>query len=194
MGREFNRRLREVLTPPFRALGFIAGNIYSLLFGWHDKRLIAENQRVFNREVRDQLSFLFAEHQARIIPNTEARNLMGLNASVVTLAVGGLLLRFIRWRDEFRVPVASERTPNDWHELSLLLSVIETPEHPQRRAIYWLSDVRQWLRFSLDRITTAMSEPEYPLVEERLAEVGKYDRAATRQWETEINRRLYPDR
>src|ERR1700756_1413485 len=140
MSREFNKWLIAVLTPPARAIGFVLGNVYSLLFGWYDKRRRAENQNLLEQEVRDRMSFL-AERKPRIVPNTEARNLRGLNASLVTIAVEGLLLRFIRWREVFQVHVASERMPNDWHELSLVLSLIDPAEKIQRGAIRDFTDL-----------------------------------------------------
>ncbi len=35
-----------------------------------------------------------------------------------TLRVAGLLFRFVHWRDNRQVHVASERLPDEWHELS----------------------------------------------------------------------------
>jgi len=58
MGREFNRWLVNVLTPPFRVLGFVVGNVYSLLFGWYDKRLGRREQARLEQEVQEHLWFL----------------------------------------------------------------------------------------------------------------------------------------
>jgi hypothetical protein len=194
MSREFNRWLIAVLTPPFRALGFVVSNVYSLLFGWYDKRLARAAQGELEQEVRERLSFLLSEHNAQIAPDKKIRRLADIDWPIVTATADGLMLRFRRWRGELQVAVASALAPNDWHELSLVLSLIDPTEKIQRGAIRDFTDVSRLLRPNMDRLKEAFSPERYAQLEKQLSEVRAFDRVVTRQWETEINRRLYPDR
>ena len=193
MSREFRKWLIAFLAPPARAIGFVVGGVFSLLYRPFYRRHVADRQEQLEDEVKYQLASLFRGHNARIIPNTEAQNLHGLDASFVTVAVDGLLLRFIRWRDVFQVHVASERLPNDWHELSEVLSVIDPAEIIRPGAIRDFTDFSRSLRPNLVRLIEAFSPERYPQLEKQLSEVRAFGHVVTRQWETEINRRLYPD-
>jgi hypothetical protein len=191
MRRTLNRWVVAILTPPFRAVGLVVTSLYSLLFGWYDKRLARMEQRRLEEEVREQLSFLFSTRNAHLLPSREIDRLANIDWPTVTISVDGLLLRFRRWRGELQAYVATEREPNDWEELSLVLSLIETPENVERKPVYWLSDVARWLKLNLDHMKNAFSEDHYSTLKKRLAEASKYDRVVARQWENEINRRLY---
>jgi hypothetical protein len=46
----------------------------------------------------------------------------------------------------------------------------------------------------MDLLRHALSPSQYPELKGRLDEIRKYERVVAKQWETEINRRLYPDR
>jgi hypothetical protein len=194
MSREFNKWLIAVTTPPARALGFVVSNIYSLLFGWYDKRLARAAQRELEQEVRGRLSFLLSQHNARIAPTKEIKRLADIDRPIVTATAGGLMFQFRRWRGELKVHVASERTPNDWHELSLVLSLIDPAEKIQRGAIRDFTDLSRLLRPNMDRLKEALSPERYAQLEKQLSEVRAFDRVVTRQWETGSDRRLYPDR
>ncbi len=50
------------------------------------------------------------------------------------------------------------------------------------------------VRDSIDHLKEAFSDAKYPEMERDLSKEPEYERAVVRQWETEINRRLYPDR
>jgi len=147
-----------------------------------------------DQEIREKLSFLFSDHNARIMPMREIRSLEDIDWPTITLSIDGLLLRLLRWRGELQVYVTSEERPNDWVELSLLLSLIEAPMTIGRRSNYSMSDVAGWLRSNLASINVALSGDRYAELKERVTEVDSHDRVIARQWQTEINRRLYPDK
>lgn len=191
MGREFNRLVVAILKPPLRVLGFVVSSAYSALFGWYDKRLAKREQELLEREVQDQLSFLLVERNARILAAKKVKHLSDIDWPIATVVVEGLLVQFRRWRGELQVHVAPERMPNDWQELSLVLSVIDVPGGFDLRSVYWMSDVALWLRVHLDRILAAFSEERYLETKQRLDDVHARDGIAIKQWETEVNRRLY---
>jgi len=115
------------------------------------------------------------------VPHKEIRHLKDIDWPVVTVILGTLLLQFRRWRDELQVHVAPLAASNELHELSLVLSMIDTSV--ARQSSYLMSDVARWLRLNIDRIEDAFSEIRYPETKQRLSEVYGYDRAVTRQWE-----------
>ena len=88
--------------------------------------------------------------------------------------------------------VASTRAPNDWHEVSAVLSVMDVGV--ERQAFRNPADIARVLRPHMAEMEEAFSGDRHSEVERRLSDIYAHDGAVTRQWETEINRRLYPDR
>jgi hypothetical protein len=189
MNREFKRWIIDALTPPFRALGFVLGMAYKLLFGWYHERLARKRQAQLEQEVRENLSFLFTERDARVVANLGLGSLADLGASVVTIVVHNVLLRFVRWREEFQVHAAPVGD-GIWEDLPLVLRCIEMPGFGNR-SVYWMVDVARWLRSYMDCIEQAFSEGHYSELKQQLSKAHTYDDVVSRQQENEINRRLY---
>jgi hypothetical protein len=174
-------------------VAYVVGGVYSFLFGWYDKRLARRELARLEREIREQLSFLFSSYNGQIMPIKKISRLKDIDWPTVEVSLPGLLLKFVRWRGELQAYVTPEQTPNDWVELSLLLNLIDVPEKIDRRSDYKMSEVAGWLRSNLERINTVYSDHGIAL-KEQLAHVYDRDRVIAKQWETEINRRLYPDK
>ena len=189
MGREFNKWVVAIIRPPLLVAGFIVSNVYSLLFGWYGKRLAREAQHRLEAEVQEYLSFLFREYDAHIIPEPEARHVSDGDWPLVVLSVDGMLLHLLRWRGELNIGVAPIHAPNDWDDLMLVLSILD--ESVKRNACGDLFHLAQLLKPRMALLSQALSEPGYAALKERLSEAHEYDRVVTRQWENEINRRLY---
>lgn len=189
---KFGRFLIEMATPPMRALGFVVGNLYSLLFGWYDKRLAREQQRRLEQEVRNVLQFLFSEHHARMLPGKPVRRLADIGWPTVSLTAEGVILHLVRWRSELNASVAPAHAPQDSHELLLVLTLLD-PESDIRRnwTLYSPASVARLLEPRMDLIRKAFSEEGYPEFRKQLAEVEDYDRIVTRQFEAKLNWRLY---
>ncbi len=79
---------------------------------------MAKEQSKLTQEVQERFWFLFGERGGQIVANKDTGQLSKLKSTVVTVAVDGLLFRFVHWRDNRQVHVASERLPDEWHELS----------------------------------------------------------------------------
>ena len=84
------------------------------------KRTARENERRFAEDIRRNLTFLFVERGAEIIPNEGTPFPPGFDAAYVTVAVGDLRMRFVRGRGDFSVRVASAFAPNDWEDFRLV--------------------------------------------------------------------------
>lgn len=112
--------------------------------------------------------------------------------AVAIVVLDELSLRFIRGRGEFTVQVARNCAPGSWEELPLVLSIID--EGFDQRYFSSFKEVAVALKPRMNRLLEALSTDQYPELQKRLANAHAYDRAVIRQWETEINRRLYPDK
>jgi hypothetical protein len=110
--------LRAVLFPPL----WLIGKVWAVCIGWWLRRLIASRQRRrFEREIRDQLHFLFSEHGAQIVRNVPAPFPPGFDACV-TVEVGALrlILAESKLRGEFSVAVASKYSPEHSEDFYLV--------------------------------------------------------------------------
>jgi hypothetical protein len=189
MGQELNSWIVAILRPPLVGLRFVFTSIHTLLFAWWlDPLLVKRSNERFAQEIKDNLQFLFTDHRAEVIPN-DREPPAAFDFAMLTIAVGDLLFRFLKGRGDMGVHVAPRRAPNEWHELSLVFSVIDTSV--ARQSSYRVPDVARWLKLHMGPLQEAFSESRYPETKDRLSEVYGYDRAVTRQRETEINRRLY---
>src|SRR5437773_7812954 len=110
MSRQVRRFIFEVvIKPPLTVIGAFVISIYWVLYGWWgEKRFMAKEQSKLVQEVQEQLSFLFGERNAQIVANKDTGHLSKLKSPIVTVAVDGLLFRFVHWRDNRQVYVASE--------------------------------------------------------------------------------------
>jgi hypothetical protein len=160
---------------------------------WGEKRFMAKEQARLVQEIHNKFWFLFAQFGAEIIPNTDMGHLALLQCPIVTVAADGLLFRFVHWRDSRQVHIASERLPNEWQELSAVLNVVE-PDEIRRHSILSFDDAAGLLRGHLDQLKEIFLPERYPEVKLHLDAANNYDRVISKQAETEINRRLYPDR
>jgi hypothetical protein len=110
----------------------------------------------------------------------------------VTVAAEGLLFRFVHWRDNRQLHVASERLPREWQELSKVLNVMESDNFSRYSAVSF-EDSAHLLEHHLDLVMKAFSPDRYSDLKDQLEHAYRYDMAATRQLQNEINRKLYPD-
>ncbi len=193
MSNEIYRRIVYELMRPIVLIGSVLSKVDSFLFGRYHIRASRRSERRFADEIQLNLSFLFTEYNGKIVLDRTIKYPRPFDYASVIVATDGLCWRFFRGRGELRVWVAPETAPNDWEELSSVLDAIE-PDTAQCHSIMFLKDAARLLRSHMDLLKKALSPNRYPELKERLAEMHKYERGVARQWETEINRRLYPDR
>jgi hypothetical protein len=162
-----------------------------LFFGRADKRLAQRQQDQLAIEIQQNLTFLFTEYGARIVPNTGLRFPPGFDYAIVTVEVGDVLFRFIRGRGDLDVQIATKINANDWHDISLVIGAIENPDEMQRRSFVTFSDIAALLKTNILRIQEAFSDARYASTQQHLANFKQYERVVRKQLQTEINRRLY---
>jgi hypothetical protein len=190
MGRELNKLVVGIITPPLRVAGFVVSNVYSVLFGWYGKRLARRAQHEFAQAVQEQMSFLFSDYDAQIVSKPEIKGRSDIDWPSVTLSADGMLFEFLLWRGDLSASVAPIDKPNDWDDLLLVLSLID--ESVKREGVVDLSSLARLLKPRMMLLSQAFSEDTYAATKQHLSEAHAYDRVVTRQWENEINRRLYP--
>jgi len=177
---------------PLRILGAIVPPTYKLLFGWLERRHALRSQERFSAEIRLSLPFLFTEANGKIIPNIGVPFPPAFDYAFVTMCLDGFLLRFARGRGELDVYVAPVFASDDWHDLSLILSVIENAASISRGCFRDLSDLNQILRPHWQEIRHFLSPERFDAIKSLLAnEVYIPEKNRTREWEAEINWRLY---
>jgi hypothetical protein len=156
------RILIGILRPPLLVLGFIFGNLYKFCFDWYDKRLARRYEQRFADNIRTYLPFLFSEHGAKVIPNQGVPFPPSFDGAYVTVAVGNLLLRFIRGSGDFSVRFASVLAPNDWEGFRLVADGIGQWEVSQPGPRYYtLETFEPILRSRLERLQEALSKERF---------------------------------
>jgi hypothetical protein len=193
MDRRFGVWLAAALKPPMLVLHWVAGGIYKFLFSRADEKLARKREEEFAADIESCLPFLFGEMGGRIVPNEGVEFPPPFDYAVITIDASELRLRFTRGRDHLAVQIAPKVSPNSWHELSTILSTLEI-SGIQRGSISGLQQAGNLLLLHMTELAHAFSEGQYPNLRVRLQEVYARDRVVTQQHETEINRRLYPDR
>jgi hypothetical protein len=181
-------------SPPIRLLRSVVSATYDLLFGRLDRRLARKYEAKLAEEIHDALPFLFNVHRGRVVPNHGVPFPPGFDYAFVTVAVDDILVRFCRGRGDLDIRVAPKETPNEWHEVSLLLNLIENQDHLERSGVLDLRDASRLMEPHMDQLKEAFVERPGNDLRQRLAEVHADDRVKMRELEWETNKRLGPVR
>jgi hypothetical protein len=151
-----------ILRPPLLVVGFVFGNLYKLCFGWLDRRMARQGEQRFAQDIHKYLAFLFSEHGAKVIPNEGVPFPPSFDGAYVTVAVGNLLLRFVRGRGDFSVRVASAFAPCDWEDFELVANGVGQWDISKQRARYYtLETFEPILTSRLGRLQEALSKDRF---------------------------------
>lgn len=191
MGGTFSRfALKYIVAPPL----VFAGKLLSVVFGPAstalDRYFARREAERLEQDVRNELSFLFNEHQGRIVPTPNVSFPPGFDYAFVTVEAGNVRIRFCRGRGELDVGVGAKRKPLDIYDLRLVLSLLDDAEEPDRGSIVDLRHASRLLRDGLSRLEGALGGNEDEVLLQRLAEVAASDRIAIKEAEWEINKGL----
>jgi len=86
----------------------------------------------------------------------------GFDYAIVTITVKGLVLRFVRGREDFRVDVAPQHSPASWQEVGSVLAFNGVVDQDGKKLRYYrLQDLGQLLKANLDRLEAMMSEDQF---------------------------------
>jgi hypothetical protein len=181
-----------VLEPPVMFLRYLLTPLYAVSFGLINKHFAKKAERRLADDLQLAVKFLFVTYHARIVPNHGLRFPPPNDYAVVTIAVENLLIRFFRGLGELGVNVAPDSNPSDWHDLSLVLGVIDGsgPLHRGKFRDVWQAATA--LQNSFPKLIEVFSVERFPELKHRLElEFYVYERLSNRQWEIETNARLY---
>ena len=181
----------EVMKPILVPLFWVLDKTYELFFARGDLRMSKEAEEQLGREIQSKLPFLFSDYGGQLCPYA-LEKARPFDYAVTKVVFRDFSLSFTRGRGDFQVRVAPNHAPRAWEELPIILSIID--EGFERREFKSFSDLETALKPRMKRLQEALSTNRYPELLPRLANVHDHDRAIIRQWETEINRRLYPDK
>jgi hypothetical protein len=181
----------QMMRPVFVPLFWILERTYELLFARSDLRMSIQAEEQLGREIQSKLPFLFDEYGGQLISSTPTKP-RPFDFAVSKVVLPDFTLQFIRGRGDFRVRIAPNHAPKALEDLPIILSIID--ESFERREFKSFPDLESVLKPRMKLLQDALSPDRYSGLSPRLENVHEHDRAVIRQWETEINRRLYPDR
>jgi hypothetical protein len=152
-------------------VGRSIGKLYWLLFGWLDILIANRREREFARDIREGLFSIFQKYGAEIVPNDARRVPPPLDYAVVTVAIGHLLLRFVRRRGEFGIDVAAKGkilSWRDWKDITTVRMVLdESKESQQAIRLRSVSDADRLLQIEIPRLLDATSDEHWDLVKRK---------------------------
>jgi hypothetical protein len=156
---------QHLIAPPFVLLGFMLRPL--------DRHLARKGEAKLAQDVRNELGFLFKEHNGRIVPNQGVPFPRDFDYAFVTVAVENLFVRFCRGRGELDVHVASRSAPNELHELNLLLSVVLKKEDFKRSSISDLRGASRLLQPNISNLNQAFEGESAADLRKKLANASR---------------------
>ena len=109
---------------PFAVIGSLVVGIHKVFFSWWlDRRLTRRNNRRFAQAVKENLRFLFSDYGAQLVSNKRPTPSY-FDWAQATIVTDGLWFRFARDRGMVSAAVAPKYAPDDWQDLSAVLTAI----------------------------------------------------------------------
>jgi hypothetical protein len=195
MPQNFGRwTINYVIRPPLMVLKFILTPLDRILFGFLDKLIARRNEDRLRQDIRTAAAFLFEKYHGLVVPNEGVPFPPGFDYAFVTVAVNNILIRFCRGRGELDVRLASKNSACDWHDLALLVNLIDPKVDRQRTYFSDLREVSSLLQPNIDRLRQTLGENQDQEFTQQLKVARLTDQAAAREAEWEINKRGTRDR
>jgi hypothetical protein len=150
-----------------------------------------EANEQLGREVHSNLSFLFSDYGGVLNPYP-VKEPSPFDYAATRVTLPEFTFQFVKGRGALRVLVAPKHAPKELEDILIILSVID--ESFERREFKSFADLKAVLEPGMKLLQEFLAPDRYPESVPRLANAREHDRAIIRQWQTEINRRLYPDK
>jgi hypothetical protein len=189
----------EVLKPILVPLLWVLESTYALFFRRRDIRASVAREEQFRTEILGSLPFLFDKYGGRFCSYESATAVLNhprpFKSVITMVAFREFSVLFARGRGDFSVRIAPNPPPalwRAWEDLAVVLNLID--EKFERREFSSPADLAPVLEPRMHLLLEALSPARYSELLPSINRAHEYDRAIIRQWETEINRRLYPDK
>lgn len=181
--------LFDLLTLPLLIIGKAIAWTYTILFGWSDVRLSKRHDEELAQDIREKLPFLFTDFHATVNPDESLKYPRPLDYAAVVVEFEGLRLRVIRGRGDLAAKITNSDSPNSWEELIHVLELVG--QKRERRYFMNLEELARSLEENLPKIRELFSPQRATETASALKERRDYDRAVTKEFEYELNRRLH---
>lgn len=190
MHRRTQQVIVAVLRPPLEALRFMFKVIHMVFFVWWlDPWLQRKANQALWDDVQANLYFLYSrgelikERRPQVLP---------FDYASVRIVFQNIHFCFTRGRGELNVSLSPRHASMDTHQLPVVIAALDSRDVTEQKPVSNLSEVGDLLRPRLDTLNKAFSEQEYPEFKRKLAHEEQTLRVLTREFEWELNKRLYP--
>lgn len=188
MKRQTQIQIMEVLWPLFAAISFVGKAIYGGAFAWWlDPWLQGRANQALWDDIQVNLHFLHNNCQPL---KTRRARVLPFDYASVCLDYGNVRFCFSRGREELHVTLSPRHAPMEAYELPVVIAAINSADVTQQTSPRSLSGVGDLLRPRLDALNEAFSESRYPEFKKGLSAQKDNLRAATKQVEWELNKRV----
>jgi hypothetical protein len=184
------------VLPPLRLLRYLLSGLYAVTFAPVDAYAARKREARFATDVNLAFTAVLGKDTFRVIDNYDTLFPPGFDYAYTTIAFPNFFVRLLRGRGEFDALIAPKFAQSDWHDASLVFSAIDGDTELRRKDFGDVWDVARSLQAHLSALMEISTPERFTELKHRLdREVYAYERFANRQWETEINARLYgPDK
>ena len=173
------KQLRDLVI---RTVGFLVVGVYRLFFAWWlDGLLARRSEKRLQDRVRNNLGFLFSEHNGQFMQN----DCVYRWKDVISLGAGGVLFRISHHHGEDFVDVTSPRAPRDWEPVGIALMaidatqpVITSEDLPTSPTLLALSEIAPLLESRFADLEEAYSAERYPVTKRTLETIHTFPRYA----------------
>jgi hypothetical protein len=192
MSELLKRCILMLVRPPLLLIRALASVVYPAVFGRSDKRIAETRELQLAVTVKEVFAFLFIESDAKIVGRDPVLQFPPpFDYASICVVRRNLMFRFVRGREEEHVSLRRSDIGERWHELSLVLDLVDAPENVKRGSLQDFYTASRLLQSNLKVIEEAFSEVHYPEFRKKIDEIYARDRVILKQHETELNRRLY---
>ena len=172
----------------YNVLRFVLGTLYKVLFGWYDILSQWRANASLLYDVKRDLYFLFPLGKINKKPWFET---LPFNYATVHIDYENFRLGVTRGRDELTILFRCLKDLQETYYFSEVIAALDSTEATERKPIRDLTQAVDLLRPRLELINEAFSESNYSTFKDKLSSQKKAMRVLTKQFEWELNRRLY---
>jgi len=182
--------LITVLRPPLLVVAFIFKVIHKVFFVWWlDPWFQRKSNQALWDDVQANLYFLYSNGE---LIKEKHPQILPFDYASVSLVFDNIRFCFTRGREELNVSLSPRHAPMDTHQLPVVIAALDSKDVTELKPIAYFSEVGDLLRPRLDALNRAFSEKAYPDFKRKLEQEEKTLRVLTREFEWELNKRLYP--
>ena len=181
-------QIMELIWPVFAVIGLVGKAAYKISIGWWlDSWLQRKANRVLWEDVQTDFHFLCPKG---FLVKQRRTEILPFDYASVCVRYENLLFFFTRGRGELNVSLSSPSSPLETYRLAAVIAALDstdvTEQHPPRSQ----AELANLLRPRLAALNEAFSDGQFPEFKKKLADEKRILRAATKQAEWELNKKI----